>query len=142
MEAYGSNPKVPPTPFRAFLSFASKDKMLVDAFRYEIELLHPTVEFVDHAVQDRYDEDWKYYCSRKICDSPLLICLVGPSTHESAAVAWEIDRGMSLGKRIVAVHLTGRSVCVPEILERNGIKPSGNSLASFFAPTETQPPGE
>ena len=53
----------------------------------------------------------------------MLLCLVGHTTHRSRAVAWEIDRGLSLGKRIVAVNLNADRAPVPETLARNAIEP-------------------
>ena len=106
-----------------FLSFATKDAPLVEAFRKRIGQQHPDVELLDHAIKDSYEEDWKRECARKIDRSELLICLIGPTTHRSQAVAWEIDHGLSLGKRIVAVNLSVHGAKVPEALARNAIEP-------------------
>ena len=58
---------------------------------------------------------------------------MGASTHLSQAVAWEIDRGLSLGKRVVAVNLTRRAVPVPEVLTRNAIEPLPSGVRSLLA---------
>ena len=108
---------------RAFLSFATADGPLVEAFRSRIGRQHPGVELLDHAVKDSYDEDWKRACATKIDRSELLICLVGATTHRSQAVAWEIHRGLSLGKHIVAVKLSTDGVRIPEVLARHAIQP-------------------
>ena len=108
---------------RAFLSFATEDKPLVEEFRNWIGLHHSDLELLDHAVNDSYKEDWKRECARKIDQSTMLICLVGATTHQSQAVTWEIDHGLSLGKRVIAVKLTSETVPVPEILVRNAIEP-------------------
>ena len=125
-------------PLRAFLSFATADKPLVDAFKSRIGSSHPDLELLDHAVNGGYDEDWKRECARKIERSTLLICLVGATTHRSRAIAWEVAHGLSLGKAVVAVNLTpAAAVPVPEILTRNAIEPR-NGIASLL-PSGTDP---
>ncbi len=124
---------------RVFLSFATSDAPLVEAFRDHIAEQHPDIELLDHAVKNRYEQDWKRECARKIGRSDLLICLVGPATHRSQAVAWEIHHGLSLGKRVVAVNLTSEDVRVPEVLARNAIEPQhGIALLSLATPNRGQ----
>lgn len=137
-----SESRTPSQPLCAFLSFVTKDKVLVDGIRNELELQQPSIELLDHAAHENYEADWKHNCARKIHRSAVLICLVGTSTHESEAVTWEIGRGLALGKRVVAVNLTRRPVRVPAILARNAIEPlpSSGSLISFVA--ELAPPGK
>ena len=135
VEQQASESKAPSPPLCAFLSFATKDKALVDGFRNEIMLRQPNIELLDHAADEDYRADWKHHCARKIHQSAVLICLVGASTHESEAVAWEIGRGLALGKRVVAVNLTRRPARMPAILAQNAIEPlpSSGSLVSFVA---------
>lgn len=118
---------------RVFLSFATADKPLVEAFRSRIGRQHPAVELLDHAVKDSYEEDWKRACARKIDQSEALICLIGATTHRSQAVAWEIDRGLSLGKPIVAVRLSTDRVRIPEVLARHAIRPRDSILGFDFS---------
>ena len=106
---------------------------MVEAFRSRIGRQHPGVELLDHAVKDSYDEDWKRACATKIDRSELLICLVGATTHRSQAVAWEIHRGLSLGKRIVAVKLSTDGVRVPEVLARHAIQPRESIVGIDFS---------
>ena len=140
VEQHASESKAPSPLLCAFLSFATKDKVLVDGFRNEIEQQQPNIELLDHAADENYEADWKHDCARKIHRSAVLICLVGASTHESEAVSWEIGRGLELGKRVVAVNLTRRPVRMPAILAQNAIEPlpSSGSLISFVA--ELAPP--
>lgn len=140
VEQHASESKAPSSPLRAFLSFATKDKVLVDEFRNEIELQQPNIELLDHAADENYEADWKYDCARKIHRSAVLICLVGASTHESEAVAWEIRRGLALGKRVVAVNLTRRPVRMPAILAQNAIEPLPSSGSLISSVAELAPP--
>ena len=96
---------------------------MVGAFRDRIGRQHPDVELIDHAVNDGYEEDWKRVCAMKIDRAEMLICLVGTTTYRSEAVAWEINRGLSLGKRIVAYKLNADRVRIPEVLARHAIEP-------------------
>ena len=140
VEQHESEFKAPSPPLCAFLSFATKDRALVDGLRNEIELRQPSIEFLDHAADENYDAHWKHNCAKKIHRSAVLICLLGTSTHESEAVSWEIGRGLELGKRVVAVNLTRRPARMPAILAQNAIEPlpSSDSLISFVA--ELVPP--
>ena len=74
---------------RAFLSFSTKDKALVDELRREITLKYPNIELLDHVAEENYEKDWKRRCDRKIDQCALVICLLGKSTHKSDAVTWE-----------------------------------------------------
>ena len=140
VEQHASEPKALSPPLRAFLSFATRDKVLVDGFRNEIEQQQPNIELLDHAADENYEAHWKHDCARKIHRSAVLICLVGASTHKSEAVSWEIGRGLDLGKRVVAVNLTRNPVRMPAILAQNAIEPlpSSDSLISYVA--ELAPP--
>lgn len=111
------------SPVRAFLSFATSDKSLVEDFKDQLTSQYTNLELLDHAVVDSYDKNWKLECARKIERSSILICLIGKTTHTSEAVAWEIDRGLARGVRVVAVKLTERPVRVPNVLIRNSINP-------------------
>ena len=135
VEQHASEPEALSPPLCAFLSFATRDKVLVDGFRNEIEQQQPNIELLDHAADENYEAHWKHDCARKIHRSALLICLVGASTHKSEAVSWEVGRGLELGKRVVAVNLTRRPVRMPAILAQNAIEPlpSSDSLISFVA---------
>ena len=123
MQAQVIESSAAPRSVRAFLSFATADKPLVEACRDRIGRQHPDVELLDHAVKGGYEEDWKQVCAKKIDRSEMLICLVGATTYRSKAAAWEITRGLSLGKRIVAFKLNSDGVRIPEVLARHAIEP-------------------
>ena len=132
METQATEPAAKPLPPCAFLSFATEDKALVSAFRSRIEQQHPDFEFLDHAADENYEKNWKRHCAKEIDQSSVLICVVGASTHLSQAVAWEIDRGLSLGKPVVAVNLTRRTAPVPKVLTRNAIEPLPSGVKSLL----------
>ena len=111
------------SPVRAFLSFATSDKSLVEDFKDQLMSRYANLELLDHAVIDHYDKNWKLECAQKIDRSTILMCLIGATTHTSEAVAWEIDRGLTRGVPVVAVKLIERKVRVPNVLIRNSINP-------------------
>ena len=123
MEAQNLISELSSSTFRVFLSFATKDKPLVDEFRRELEARYANLVLLDHAVQDEYDKNWKLSCAEKIDQSALLICLIGTTTHRSEPVEWEIARGLSHGKRVMAFNLMDHQVRLPEVLVRNSITP-------------------
>ena len=134
MQAKSQKSSAASRQLRAFLSFATADKLLVEALKPRIVQQHPDVELLDHAVNGSYEHDWKRECARKIDRSTVLVCLVGATTHRSRAIAWEIDHGLSLGKRVVAVNLTrDAAVPVPEVLVRNAIEPQHGVAAVFLS---------
>lgn len=60
-----------------------------------------------------------------------LICLIGPDTHNSAWVNYEIEQAHQMGKRIVGIYIHGynEAVELPEAFKKYGGPPIGwNSL--------------
>ena len=68
----------------------------------------------------------KRVVSGKINSSTYFLCIVGKHTHKSKWVAWEIDKAVELGKKIVAVK-TDRSNTTPA-----GLYDVGASWAMSF----------
>lgn len=55
--------------------------------------------------------------SARINSALRFLCLIGKYTHTSGWVAWEIDKAVSLGKKIIAVKIDPENTSPPEILE-------------------------
>ena len=53
--------------------------------------------------------------SQKIAKATHLLCIVGKDTYKSEWVAWEIEKAVELGKKIIAVK-TDRSNTTPDAL--------------------------
>jgi hypothetical protein len=67
----------------------------------------------------------------RISWSSTLICLIGPDTHKSGWVDYEIEQAKDQGKRIVGVYIHGcaNDVKLPEAFKKYGGTPLGwNSL--------------
>ena len=65
------------------------------------------------------EEYIKYeYLKPLITQSSILICLIGPGTHDSTWVDWEIREAEKLGKKIIGVFIRGaQDADVPPALE-------------------------
>jgi len=57
----------------------------------------------------------KRVISQKISKATHLLCIVGKDTHKSDWVAWEIEKAIELGRKIIAVK-TDRSNTTPDAL--------------------------
>lgn len=69
---------------------------------------------------DAKNEDYiKYeYLKPLINQSSVLICLIGPETHDSKWVDWEIREAEKLGKKIIGVYIQGaKNSDIPPALE-------------------------
>lgn len=113
---------------RAFLSFTTKDGATAESLRENLEEKFPYLEILEHPVQETYEQDWQSHCEKKISQSEFVICLVGDSTHRSAAVNWELGTGLALGKDIVAIQVVDGAPLLPEILRANSIAPIYDGL--------------
>lgn len=53
-----------------------------------------------------------------INDASVLICLIGPNTHDSEWVNWEIEQAFKQGKRIIGVYIwSAKDSDIPPVLE-------------------------
>ena len=75
---------------RAFISFEMEDKWARDFLVQHAKDKRNDIEFVDYSVQDAFDAAWKTNCKARIARTRGTIVLVGPTTHKSEAVLWEI----------------------------------------------------
>ena len=108
--------------YHAFLSFTSNDKQAANEIRRQLNSTHANLMLLDHAVLDRYDKNWKLECAEKIDKAEVLICLVGTTTYQSEAVAWEIGHGLDRGKRVLACNIARHPVQPPDVLVQHAIK--------------------
>lgn len=75
---------------RAFISFEMEDKWARDFLAQQAKDRRNDVEFYDYSVKDAFDSKWKTECAKRIALTRGTIVLVGPTTHKSEAVLWEI----------------------------------------------------
>lgn len=105
-----------------FVSHYHEDEENIKKFK---DLLSDTYCIKNYSVtSDKYnnahDEDYiKYdYLRPLINQSSTLICLIGPETHDSTWVDWEIREAERLDKQIVGVYIQGaKDSDIPPALE-------------------------
>lgn len=110
-----------------FISFATEDMAEVNLLRGQAKNENSDIEFNDHSVREPYDSERADYIKSKITERinrcSVTVVYVSKSTAQSRWVQWEVEKSLSLGKRVVATHagasLTGQ---IPEWLSRSDIK--------------------
>jgi len=108
---------------KVFLIFTTEDKPLADQFRKKAQDDHLPFEFRDYSMKHSVNHPWKPQVEKIILDSALVLCLVGRRTYQSAPVNWEIQKGIELGKPVVALYLVDDQVPIPKALLENSITP-------------------
>lgn len=75
---------------RAFISFQMEDRWARDFLVQHAKAKDNDIQFSDYSVQDPFDSKWKTECVKRIAAARGTIVMVGPNTHTSEAVLWEI----------------------------------------------------
>jgi len=105
----------PPLPAkekkRVFLSFRAEDRQQVQGLRLLAANPDYNLEFYDESVRtaiDSSDADYvKSAIRRKILRTSVTVCMIGPLTHTSAWVDWELSESLKKGNKIIAMGLKG-----------------------------------
>lgn len=96
---------------RVFLSFLAEDEMQVNGLRLLAANPNYPLEFFDESVRVPYDSVDADYIRRrireKISRTSVTVCLVGPQTHTSRWVEWELEESIEKGNTIFAMALKG-----------------------------------
>lgn len=124
-------------PKNVFLSFVVEDLTLVNLFRGQARNRNSDLEFSDFSVREPYNSTNADYIRSQIRDrinaASVLLCLIGPTTHTSQWVDWEIKTASALGKRIggVRLHSAPVSHAVPRALVDAGGSIMGWDIAAI-----------
>jgi len=110
-----------------FLSFVQEDLTLVNLFRGQAKNENSDLEFDDYSVKVPYDSSDAAYIRSKITEkirsASVTICLIGPTTKNSAWVKWEIEKSAELGNKVLGVRLYSTLACpTPSALTALGAK--------------------
>lgn len=104
------NPMAP----RAFISFEMEDRWARDFLVQHAKDKRNDIEFVDFSVQNPWDNSWKTQCRERIARTKGTIVLIGPTTHASEAVKWEIAETIRQGHYIFGIQInTDKTHSVP-----------------------------
>ncbi len=90
---------------RAFISFEMEDRWARDFLVQQAKDQKNDIEFLDYSVQDPFDKSWKTECTKRIARTRGTIVMVGPTTHKSDAVLWEIEETTRQGKYIFGIQI-------------------------------------
>ncbi len=107
---------------KIFLSYSLEDKELVELFKEQLNEQEAELEFLEHAVIENTEQEWKQHVLEKIKTSSVFICLFGFSTWESEAVKWEVETALANKKKIFLVKLKTTVFMIPNYIKENNIK--------------------
>lgn len=107
---------------KIFLSYALSDKELVEMFKEQLRKEEKEFEFLEHAVIENTEKEWKQNVITKIKTSDVLLCLFGFSTWESEAIKWEVEKAIENKKKVFLVKLKATVFMIPNYIEENNIK--------------------
>lgn len=96
---------------RVFLSFKAEDKQQVQGLRLMAANDKFDIEFFDESVRAPIDSANRDYIRRKIREkinrTSVTVCLIGPDTHTSNWVEWELEESFDKGNTVIAMALKG-----------------------------------
>ena len=88
-----------------FISFDINDENTVNLLRSQAKDDRFPFEFRDYSVKEPFESRWKSRVKVRIAQSSAVIVMIGPNTHESKAVDWEIHEAHRQGKRVIGVRI-------------------------------------
>jgi hypothetical protein len=95
-----------------FISFAMEDLDEVNLLRAHAKNEKSDIEFNDYSVREPYDSERAEYIRQKITErierSSVTVVYLSESTPQSRWVKWEVEKSLSLGKRVVAVYASDK----------------------------------
>jgi enoyl-[acyl-carrier-protein] reductase (NADH) len=107
---------------KKILSYALSDKELVHSFKEQMSKQENEFEFLEHAVIEDTEAEWKKSVLEKIQVADSFVCLFGFSTWESEAVKWEVETAIQNKKNVLLVKLKSTVFMIPNYIEENNIK--------------------
>lgn len=90
---------------RAFISFEMEDRWARSFLVQQAKDKKNDISFYDYSVKDPFDSKWKTECKKRIALTKGTIVLVGPTTHESDAVLWEIAETNRQGHHMFGIQI-------------------------------------
>lgn len=95
-----------------FISFAMEDLDEVNLLRAHAKNEKSDIEFNDYSVREPYDSERAEYIRQKITErivrASVTVVYLSESTPQSKWVAWEVEKSLSLGKRVVAMYASDK----------------------------------
>lgn len=113
---------------RVFISFRVEDRNQVNGVRLLAANSKFDIEFYDEFVRKEINSTDAAYVRGKIREkinrTSVTVCMVGPLTHTSQWVNWELEESLDKGSEIICMALPGvtGSITLPEPIRRLKIK--------------------
>lgn len=109
-----------------FISFANEDMDDVNLLRAQAKNEKSDIEFNDHSVREPYNSERAEYIRQKITERiercSVTVVYLSSVTAQSQWVAWEVQKSLELGKRVIATHSAANvGVNIPEYISANRI---------------------
>ena len=107
---------------KVFLSYTLSDKELVQMFKEQLNQQELELDFLEHAIIEDTEQEWKQHVTEKIKSVDIFICLFGFSTWESEAVKWEVETAIKSSKKVFLVKLKSTVFMIPNYIAENDIQ--------------------
>jgi hypothetical protein len=95
-----------------FISFAMEDLDEVNLLRAHAKNERSDIEFNDYSVREPYDSERAGYIRQKITErierASVTVVYLSESTPQSRWVDWEVEKSLSLGKRVIAMYASDK----------------------------------
>jgi len=109
-------------PPRAFISFEMEDNWAREFLVQQAKDSRNDIEFVDYSVQSPFDTAWKTNCRERIARTKGTIILIGPTSHASEAVVWEIAETSRQNHHMFGIQINADAThAIPAGLSRNNV---------------------
>lgn len=110
-----------------FISFVMEDVNEVNLLRAHAKNENSDIEFNDHSVREPYDSERAEYIKQKIGEriarASICVIYLSDNTAQSPWVAWEVEKSLEMGKKVVAVHAIDKPPHqMPKWIRHHGIK--------------------
>lgn len=123
-----------------FFAHRSRDRQKVLELQAELKTLLPDLGYEDLSSQVPSSVDWKEVAGKLIDGADAVICVVGPDTHESEPVTWEIARAVN-AKRPLFISVLDKDHILPTIISERSLphqKWNAKTLAAGLSTTLIQ----
>lgn len=108
---------------RVFISFHMGDRHAKELLVAQGKSDKFDLEFINYAVNEPFDSEWRTNCRERIKQTSVTICLIGEKTWQRKAVVWELNTSYELGNNVFGVRIyRSKNHTVPEPLRRNNAK--------------------
>ena len=115
-----------------FFAHRTSDREKVIELQEQLKKLLPDLGYQDLSKHVPSNQHWKDVAGKLIDSADAVICIVGPTTHESEPVAWEIKRAVE-AKRPLFISVLEPSHILPSIVRARALDHQAWEASSLAA---------